>query len=98
VKAVGLRELKNRLSEYVRHVRSTGEGLLVTDRGEVVAELVPPGPGAADPTTSPGLLALTRKGLLIPANRTAKPSYQPLPRLLRKGRAAELLDEERGAR
>ncbi len=32
VKRVGLRELKNRLSEYVRQVRS-GHGVLVTDRG-----------------------------------------------------------------
>jgi len=45
VKSVGLRDLKNRLSEYVREVRS-GEAVLVTDRGEVVAELIPPGQGA----------------------------------------------------
>lgn len=42
MKAVGLRELKNRLSAYVRQVRA-GEGVLVTDRGQVVAELGPPG-------------------------------------------------------
>ena len=41
MKTVGLRELKNRLSEYIRQVRS-GEGVLVTDRGQVVAELAPP--------------------------------------------------------
>jgi prevent-host-death family protein len=35
MKTVGLRELKNRLSEYIREVRSS-EGVLVTDRGEVV--------------------------------------------------------------
>jgi len=40
MKTVGLRELKNHLSEYVRHVRD-GETVTVTDRGEVVAELVP---------------------------------------------------------
>jgi prevent-host-death family protein len=40
---VGLRELKNRLSEYVRLVRE-GEHVQVTDRGQVVAELVPPAP------------------------------------------------------
>ena len=38
MKEVGIRELKNRLSEYVRLVRS-GEVVMVTDRGEVVAEL-----------------------------------------------------------
>ena len=38
---VGTRELKNRLSHYLRQVRETGTSLLVTDRGEVVAELRP---------------------------------------------------------
>jgi prevent-host-death family protein len=38
---IGLRELKNRLSHYVRRVR-TGHPIQVTDRGEVVAELLPP--------------------------------------------------------
>jgi prevent-host-death family protein len=35
---VGVRDLKNRLSEYLRRVRS-GEEILVTYHGEVVAEL-----------------------------------------------------------
>ncbi|MGB6992764.1 MAG: type II toxin-antitoxin system prevent-host-death family antitoxin, partial [Thermoanaerobaculia bacterium] len=38
MRAVGVRELKNRLSEYLRLVRS-GEDVLVTDRGRVIAEL-----------------------------------------------------------
>ena len=42
---VGLRELKNRLSEYVRLVRA-GEHVQVTDRGQVVAELLPPAAAA----------------------------------------------------
>ena len=41
MKAVNLRELKNRLGTYVREVRA-GETILVTDRGEVVAELRKP--------------------------------------------------------
>jgi len=40
MKAVGIKQLKARLSEYVRHVRA-GETILVTDRDEVVAELRP---------------------------------------------------------
>jgi prevent-host-death family protein len=40
MKSVGIKELKARLSEYVRLVR-TGETVLVTDRDEVVAELRP---------------------------------------------------------
>lgn len=36
---VGTRELKNRLSYYLRRVRDAEESIYVTDRGEVVAEL-----------------------------------------------------------
>ncbi len=37
MKAVAVKELKNRLSSYLREVRN-GEVVLVTDRGQVVAE------------------------------------------------------------
>ncbi len=40
MKAVGIKQLKARLSEYVRLVKG-GETVLVTDRDEVVAELRP---------------------------------------------------------
>jgi len=41
MKAVGVKQLKARLSEYLRSVKA-GEIILVTDRDEVVAELRPP--------------------------------------------------------
>jgi len=44
MKTVGVRDLKNKLSENLRRVR-LGESVLVTDRGEVVAEILPPGQG-----------------------------------------------------
>lgn len=44
---VGIRELKAHLSRYVARARDGGT-VLVTDRGTVVARLVPPG---ADPVT-----------------------------------------------
>jgi prevent-host-death family protein len=40
---VGIKELKAKLSEYVERARS-GEMVVVTDRGEPVAELVPLSP------------------------------------------------------
>jgi antitoxin (DNA-binding transcriptional repressor) of toxin-antitoxin stability system len=40
MKAVGVKQLKARLSEYIRLVK-TGETVLITDRDEVVAELRP---------------------------------------------------------
>ena len=49
MKSVGVKQLKSRLSEYLRLVRG-GETVLVTDRDEVVAELRPTRkqPGIAD--------------------------------------------------
>jgi prevent-host-death family protein len=97
MKRVGLRELKNRLAEYVRQVRS-GEGLLVTDRGEVVAELVPPGEATSGDAAPSGLVALAKNGRLTLGSENDSSAYPKLPRLLKGRRAAELLDEERGVR
>jgi antitoxin (DNA-binding transcriptional repressor) of toxin-antitoxin stability system len=41
MRVVGIKQLKAKLSEYLREVRR-GEVFLVTDRDEVVAELRPP--------------------------------------------------------
>ena len=38
---VGLKTLKNKLSEYVRRA-AAGETVVITDRGRAVAEIVPP--------------------------------------------------------
>jgi antitoxin (DNA-binding transcriptional repressor) of toxin-antitoxin stability system len=43
MRAVGIKVLKNRLSEYIRLVKA-GETVLVTDHDTVVAELGPPRP------------------------------------------------------
>lgn len=95
---VGVRELKNRLSAFLRQVRS-GESVLVTDRGEVIAEISPPGQRLADPSLPPGLLALARRGAVTLGSRADPASYRTLPRS-RQGRqsAAHLLDAERGSR
>jgi antitoxin (DNA-binding transcriptional repressor) of toxin-antitoxin stability system len=98
MKTVGIRELKNSLSEYLRQVRS-GESLLVTDRGQVVAELSPPGHAVADGSVPVGLLSLARRGLATLASPGDGSLYQALPRRRRgKHSAAQLLDEERGSR
>ena len=97
MKTVGLRELKNRLSEYVRQVR-TGQAVVVTDRGQVVAELRPPGQVAPGAKIDATVAKLVNRGLLtLGAPHTAR-VYPRLSRLLRSTTSAELLDEERGAR
>jgi prevent-host-death family protein len=94
---VGLRELKNKLSEYVREVRS-GETVLVTDRGEVVAELLPAGPGLDEMGVPSGLRALARRGQLTLGASNDATLYPKLSALLKRHRATVLLDEERGTR
>jgi antitoxin (DNA-binding transcriptional repressor) of toxin-antitoxin stability system len=97
MKTIGVRELKNRLSEYLRHVRA-GEGVLVTDRGEVVAEIGPPGHTAGDTSVPPGLVALARRGLVTLGSQGDANLYPRLPRRRRRRSAARLLDAERGER
>jgi prevent-host-death family protein len=98
MRTVGVRELKNRLSEYLRQVRA-GESVLVTDRGEVVAELTPPGRELAAGDVAPGLRALAKRGLATLGTAADASLYPALPRKRkRKLTAAQLLDQERGAR
>ncbi len=98
MRTVGIRELKNSLSEYLRRVRA-GESVLVTDRGEIVAELTPPGRDSADPAMPPGLSALARRGLATVGAGATPGLYRLLPRKgPRKITSAQLLDEERGSR
>lgn len=65
MRAVGLKVLKNKLSEYVRLVAG-GETVLITDRDRVVAELVPPAAGRGQTVDDVALAELVRQGLLTP--------------------------------
>jgi prevent-host-death family protein len=69
-RTVGIAELRQNLSRYLRRV-AVGERLLVTDRNRPVAELGPP-PTSGD--------ALDR---LISAGRVARPIRRGLPEPLR---------------
>jgi len=82
------------LSSVAHALRS----VLVTDRGEVVAELSAPGTVASDSTLPAGLAALAKRGLAtlgapndprLYAARRAVPGLRPV---------SELLDEVRGTR
>ena len=71
MRAVGLKVLKNKLSEYVRLAQG-GETILVTDRDRVVAELVPPREGRSPSVADAVLAELVRtelvcKGWVTPA-------------------------------
>jgi antitoxin (DNA-binding transcriptional repressor) of toxin-antitoxin stability system len=65
MRVVGIKELKNRLSEYVRLVAG-GETVLVADRDQVVAELVPPREERAPMVRDAELAQAVREGWLTP--------------------------------
>lgn len=96
MKTVGLRELKNSLSEVIRQVRA-GEEVQVTDRGEVVAEIRRPLPPGAE-AHPPGLVELARRGKLTLGLPNDPALYQPSALRLPEGTAISLLDEERADR
>ena len=70
MRTVGLKILKNKLSEYVRAAAS-GETVVITDRGRPVAELVPPRPANHENVIERGI----REGWITPAKRP----FGPLP-------------------
>lgn len=87
--SVGIKALKNRLSEYVR-AAAAGETVLVTDRGQVVAELVSPRVRADASAMEQRLGQLMRQGLLAPAKA---PPGARLPRRRPVAKVADVLKD-----
>jgi len=77
MQTVGIKALKNNLSEYIRAV-AAGDTVLVTDRGRVVAEITPARIGSDTSTPEQRLAELARLGLVTPAKR---PMAGPPPNL-----------------
>jgi antitoxin (DNA-binding transcriptional repressor) of toxin-antitoxin stability system len=65
MRSVGLKTLKNKLSEYVR-LAAGGETVLVTDRGRVVAQIGPPHPARSSMLSDALLLDAVRQGWMSP--------------------------------
>ena len=90
--STGIRELKNKLSHYVRQIEA-GKRVAVTAHGRVVAELVPPGAGTGRASPYQELVAA---GVIVPATEDDEaPPEWPNIRLLH-GTVAELIDSDRG--
>ena len=78
MRAVGIKMLKNRLSEYVK-LAASGETVLVTDRDRVVAELGPPNPARSTILSDARLAEAVRKGwLTAPVRAGTIPTRQPV--------------------
>ena len=91
--SAGIRELKNKLSRYIRRIEA-GERIAVTAHGRVVAELVPPG------ATVRGKLSrfdeLVASGVIRPPLDAGDPPEDWPDIGLPRGTAAELIDADRG--
>ncbi len=72
MRTVGIKTLKNKLSEYVR-LASQGETVLISDRDRVVAELVPPRETRSPVVADAVLAELIRSGVITPASLPVGP-------------------------
>lgn len=95
MRSVGVKRLKNKLSEYIK-LASQGETILVTDRDRVVAEITQPRPGRAERVEDAALAEAVREGWITPPALR----HFPMPRKPVAPLAAVLgdLDEDREAR
>jgi antitoxin (DNA-binding transcriptional repressor) of toxin-antitoxin stability system len=93
MKAVSVRELKNRLSAYMRDV-ARGEVVLVTDRGQVVAELRRPSSEMALGSVDQALERLHAEGVLVPGLPQQPEAYRRT-RIRMDGSSQALLDADR---
>jgi antitoxin (DNA-binding transcriptional repressor) of toxin-antitoxin stability system len=97
LKTVGVRELKNNLSAYLREVRR-GARVLVADRNTVVAELHEPTSAySSDTAIDPVVAEWIREGAVAPPTRKKEP-LPASPVRLADGTSRELLEEGRAER
>lgn len=97
MRAIGIKALRSRLSEDVRAAAS-GETVLVTNRGRVVAELITPRVREVASPAGQKLGELLLEGLVTPAR---VPASARLPRRRPVARLADILqglDESRADR
>lgn len=83
VKPIGIRELKTHLSKYIRNVKSGGE-IMVSERGKVVARIIPANKVSKQSPIETILLKLSEKGRIILPIVYKKPS-PPISRKKIKG-------------
>jgi antitoxin (DNA-binding transcriptional repressor) of toxin-antitoxin stability system len=78
MRCIGVKALKNKLSEYLRLI-AAGESVLVTDRDRVIAEMIPPREGRSPQSSDAVLADAVRKGWITPAILSPGSSPPRLP-------------------
>lgn len=85
---VGTRELKNRLSEYMRRVKA-GETIIVTEHGKTIGQIIP-----VRPTIAERVKAMVTSGH-VEWNGGKLDAYQPRAVNKNRGLLSDLVTEER---
>ena len=88
MKTAGIKDLKNRLSYYLREVKK-GEKILITDRDQVIATILPVERGEEDSR----LLSLVKEGFA--SWRGGKPTGSHRPAKIKKRTVSEIVLEDR---
>ena len=88
MKTAGIKDLKNRLSYYLREVKK-GEKILITDRDQVIATILPVERGEEDSK----LLSLVKEGFA--SWRGGKPSGNHRPVKIKGRTVSEIVLEDR---
>ena len=90
--SVGVRELKNRLTSYLKLVKADQE-VIVTERGKPIAIIQPAGRASAPRSLEARLAAMAARGLitlperpLVPRRRRFKVPGRPLSELIMEDR------------
>ena len=86
--SVGIRELKSRLSQYLRRVKA-GEIVVITDRGQPMGRIVPVSQPLED-----RLQAMAQAGLILWSGKKLLP-MAPVARARGERTVADLLVEDR---
>ncbi len=98
MKRVMISQLRNRLSEFLDHVRAGGR-VLVLDRDRPVAEIVPVGGSGTGATDTERLAALERDGILrVARSRMPRDLLQERLRGASAGVLEALLQEREAGR
>jgi prevent-host-death family protein len=76
MKKAGVRELKVRLSQYLRDVKQ-GENILVTERGKAIAQIVPLNSAEKGEDVHSVLFQLAKNGHVLLPQQWGKPIRHP---------------------
>ncbi len=92
MKRVGIRELRLKLSSYLKEVKK-GEHVVVTERGQIIARLIPA--RQENEETKKKLLKMAADGLVLLPQQWSKPSGVPKRKKVKGAPFAEAVLEGR---